>query len=175
MRGAPEREQTGPRINDAIRAREVRLIDETGQNIGVVPRLDALAKAVEAGLDLVEISPDAEPPVAKILDFGKFKYQEQKKAAEARKHQKIVEIKEIKMRPSIDDHDYDVKMRSIKRFFEEGDKVKVTLRFRGREMAHQELGYKLLLRVKGDLVDTSKVESEPRLEGRQMVMVLAPK
>jgi translation initiation factor IF-3 len=175
MRAAPEREQSGPRINEAIRAREIRLIDADGQNVGVVPRLEALSKALEAGLDLVEISPDAEPPVCKILDYGKFKYQEQKKAAEARKNQKVVEIKEIKMRPSIDDHDYDVKMRAIKRFFEEGDKVKVTLRFRGREMAHQELGYQLLQRVKGDLVEASKVESEPRLEGRQMVMVLAPK
>ena len=175
MRGAPEREQSGPKINEAIRAREVRLIDQDGQNVGVVPRVDAQAKATEAGLDLVEISPDAEPPVCKILDFGKFKYQEQKKAAEARKNQKVVEIKEIKMRPSIDDHDYDVKMRAIKRFFEEGDKVKVTLRFRGREMAHQELGYRLLQRVKGDLVEDSKVESEPRLVGRQMVMVLSPK
>jgi len=151
------------------------LIDENGDNLGVVPRLDAMTRATEAGLDLVEISPDAQPPVCKILDFGKFKYQEQKKAAEARKNQKIVEIKEIKMRPSIDDHDYDVKMRAIRRFFEEGDKVKVTLRFRGREMAHQELGYQLLQRVKGDLLEASKVEAEPRLEGRQMVMVLAPK
>ncbi len=175
MRGMPEREQSGPRINEAIRAREVRLIDQDGQNVGVVPKIEAQSKALEAGVDLVEISPDAEPPVCKILDFGKFKYQEQKKAAEARKNQKVVEIKEIKMRPSIDDHDYDVKMRAIKRFFEEGDKVKVTLRFRGREMAHQELGYRLLQRVKGDLVSDSKVESEPRLEGRQMVMVLAPK
>ena len=175
LRGAPEREPTGPRINDAIRAREVRLIDENGQNVGVVNRFDAQERANTAGLDLVEISPDAEPPVCKILDYGKFKYQEQKKAAEARKNQKIVEIKEIKMRPSIDDHDYDVKMKAIKRFFDEGDKVKVTLRFRGREMAHQELGYQLLQKVKGELVDISKVESEPRLEGRQMVMVLAPK
>ena len=175
MRGMPEREQSGPRINEAIRAREVRLIDQDGQNVGVVLKVDAQSKALEAGLDLVEISPDAEPPVCKILDFGKFKYQEQKKQAEARKNQKVVEIKEIKMRPSIDDHDYDVKMRAIKRFFEEGDKVKVTLRFRGREMAHQELGYRLLQRVKLDLVTDSKVESEPRLEGRQMVMVLAPK
>ena len=131
--------------------------------------------ALEAGLDLVEISPDAEPPVAKILDFGKFKYQEQKKAAEARKNQKIVEIKEIKMRPSIDDHDYDVKMRAIKRFFEEGDKVKVTLRFRGREMAHQEIGFELLKRVKADFEGLAKVESEPRFEGRQVVMILAPR
>ena len=140
MRAAPEREPSGPKINDAIRAREVRLIDETGNNVGVVTHADALERAVKAGLDLVEISPEADPPVCKILDFGKYKYQTQKKAAEARKHQKIVEIKEIKMRPAIDDHDYDVKMRSIKRFFEEGDKVKVTLRFRGREMAHQQLG-----------------------------------
>ncbi len=138
-------------------------------------RTDALERAVQAGLDLVEISPDAEPPVCKILDFGKFKYQEQKKAAEARKNQKIVEIKEIKMRPSIDDHDYDVKMKAIRRFFEEGDKVKVTLRFRGREMAHQQLGMAVLQRVKADTEQISKVESEPRFEGRQMVMVLAPK
>lgn len=175
VRGAPEREPTGPRINEAIRAREVRLIDENGQNLGVVSRFEALERATTVGLDLVEVSPDATPPVCKILDFGKFKYQEQKKAAEARKHQKIVEVKEIKMRPSIDDHDYDVKMRSIKRFFDEGDKVKITLRFRGREMAHQELGMDLLQRVKADLGDLAKVEAEPRLEGRQMVMVLAPR
>lgn len=175
MRAPAEREPSGPKINDQIRAREVRLIDENGQNVGVVSKADALARAEEAGLDLVEISPDAEPPVCKILDFGKFKYQEQKKAAEARKHQKTVEIKEIKMRPGIDDHDYDVKMRAIRRFFEEGDKVKVTLRFRGREMAHQQLGMKVLLRVKSDVEPIAKVESEPRFEGRQMVMVLAPK
>lgn len=175
MRGTAEREPSGPKINDAIRAREVRLIDENGQNVGVVTKVDAMARAEEAGLDLVEISPDAEPPVCKILDFGKFKYQEQKKAAEARKHQKTVEIKEIKMRPGIDDHDYDVKMRAIKRFFEEGDKVKVTLRFRGREMAHQHLGMEVLVRVKTDVEPIAKVESEPRFEGRQMVMVLAPK
>ena len=176
MRAAPEREQSGPRINEAIRAREVRLIDETGQNVGVVSHSRTpMARATAAGLDLVEISPDADPPVCKILDYGKFKYQEQKKAAEARKRQKIVEIKEIKMRPSIDDHDYDVKMRSMRRFFDEGDKVKVTLRFRGREMAHQELGYQLLQRVKADIEAMAKVESEPRLEGRQMVMVLAPR
>ena len=174
-RGTPEREPSGPKINDAIRARDVRLIDETGQNVGVVSRVDAMERAETAGLDLVEVSPDADPPVSKIMDYGKFKYQEQKKAAEARKNQKIVEIKEIKMRPSIDDHDYDVKMRSIKRFFEEGDKVKITLRFRGREMAHQELGMDLLQRVKSDLLEDAKVESEPRLEGRQMVMVLAPR
>jgi translation initiation factor IF-3 len=175
LRGAPEREPTGPRINEAIRAREVRLIDQSGENIGVVSRLEALERATTAGLDLVEVSPDAQPPVCKILDYGKFKYQEQKKAAEARKKQKIVEIKEIKMRPNIDDHDYDVKMRSIKRFFDEGDKVKITLRFRGREMAHQELGFELLQRVKSDVETLAKVEAEPRLEGRQMVMVLAPR
>jgi translation initiation factor IF-3 len=175
MRAAPEREQSGPRMNEAIRVKDVRLIDENGQNVGVVSREDAQARATEAGLDLVEISPDADPPVCKILDYGKFKYQEQKKAAEARKRQKIVEIKEIKMRPSIDDHDYDVKMRSMRRFFDEGDKVKITLRFRGRELAHQELGYQLLQRVKTDIETLAKVESEPRLEGRQMVMVLAPR
>jgi len=175
MRAAPEREQTGPKINEAIRAKEVRLIDENGENAGVVSHADALERAVKAGLDLVEISSDAQPPVCKILDYGKYKYQAQKKTAEARKHQKVVEIKEIKMRPAIDDHDYDVKMRSIKRFFEEGDKVKVTLRFRGREMAHQQLGMEVLQRVKGDLETIAKVEAEPRLEGRQMVMVLAPR
>jgi translation initiation factor IF-3 len=162
-------------MNEDIRSPEVRLIDQTGQNVGVVATSAAMARAVEAGLDLVEISPDSNPPVAKILDYGKFKYQEQKKAAEARKRQKIVEIKEIKMRPSIDDHDYDVKMRSIMRFFDEGDKVKVTLRFRGREMSHQELGWQVLQRVKTDIEPVAKVESEPRMEGRQMVMVLAPR
>lgn len=136
---------------------------------------DALERAVAAGMDLVEVSPDASPPVCKILDYGKFKYQEQKKAAEARKKQKTVEVKEIKMRPNIDDHDYDVKMKSMKRFFDDGDKVKVTLRFRGREMAFQQLGRALLMRVKSDTEEIAKVESEPRLEGRQMVMVLAPK
>lgn len=175
MRGTAEREPAGPKINDAIRAREVRLIDENGQNVGIVSKADALTRAEDVGLDLVEISPDADPPVCKILDFGKFKYQEQKKAAEARKHQKTVEIKEIKMRPGIDDHDYDVKMRAMKRFFEEGDKVKVTLRFRGREMAHQHLGMEVLVRVKTDVEPIAKVESEPRFEGRQMVMVLAPR
>ena len=175
MRAAPERAPAGPRMNDDIRVPEVRLIDQNGQNVGVVAFAAALAQAVEAGLDLVEISPDSKPPVAKILDYGKFKYQEQKKAAEARKRQKIVEIKEIKMRPSIDDHDYDVKMRSIKRFFEEGDKVKVTLRFRGREMAHMDIGMELLQKVKRDIDAIGKVEQEPKLEGRQMMMVLAPR
>ena len=175
MRAGPEREPSGPRMNDGIRTRTVRLINADGENVGVVETLEALRQAQEAGLDLVEVSPDADPPVAKILDFGKYKFQEQKKQAEARKKQKIVEIKEIKMRPSIDDHDNDVKMRAIKRFFEDGDKVKVTLRFRGREMAHQQLGMAVLQRVKAEVQEISKVESEPRLEGRQMVMVLAPK
>ena len=141
----------------------------------MVPIADALARAAEAGLDLVEISPNSEPPVCKILDFGKYKYQAQKKAAEARKKQRTVEIKEIKMRPNIDIHDYDVKMRSIVRFFEEGDKVKVTMRFRGREMAHPELGMKLLNKVREDFEPVAKVEYEPRMEGRQMIMILAPK
>ncbi|WP_181701720.1 translation initiation factor IF-3 [Chthonobacter albigriseus] len=165
----------GPRVNREIRVPQVQLIDENGENRGVVAILDALAAANEAGLDLVEISPNSTPPVCKILDVGKFKYQSQKKAAEARKNQKTVEIKEIKMRPNIDTHDYEVKMKSMHRFFEEGDKVKVTLRFRGREMAHQDLGVKLLLQVRDETATIAKVESEPRLEGRQMVMVLAPR
>jgi translation initiation factor IF-3 len=170
----PQKEE-GHRINNRIESREVRLIDESGENRGVVPTRQALIMAEEAGLDLVEISPDARPPVCKILDYGKYKFQEQKRANEARKKQKVIEIKEIKMRPMIDDHDYDVKMKAIKRFFGEGDKVKITLRFRGREMAHQELGIQLLDRVKTDIGALAKVESEPRSEGRQIVMVLAPR
>jgi translation initiation factor IF-3 len=175
-RGAtPPQKEEGHRINHRIEVREVRLIGSDGQNIGVVPTRQALMMAEEANLDLVEISPDARPPVAKILDYGKFKYQEQKKASEARRKQKVIEIKEIKMRPMIDDHDYDVKMKAIRRFFEDGDKVKITLRFRGREMAHQELGHKLLDRVRKDTGEFAKVEAEPRFEGRQIVMVLAPR
>ncbi len=151
----PNRE--GPRVNEGIDIPNIQLIDATGNNVGVVSTADALARAVEAGLDLVEIAPNSEPPVCKILDYGKYKYQAQKKAAEARKKQRTVEIKEIKMRPNIDSHDYDVKMRSIVRFFEEGDKVKVTLRFRGREMAHQELGAQLLEKVKHDTATLAKV------------------
>ena len=154
---------------------QVRLIDENGQMIGVVSRREALNRAIEAGLDLVEVSPTADPPVSKILDYGKFKYESQKKKNEARKKQKIIEVKEIKMRPGIDDHDYDVKMRAMHRFLEEGDKVKVTMRFRGREMVHQELGLKVLERVRGQLDEVAKVEQMPRLEGRQMTMVIAPK
>ncbi len=172
---APLQKEEGHKINFRIDSREVRLIGADGANLGVVPTRQALAMAEEANLDLVEVSPDAKPPVAKILDYGKFKYQEQKKANEARKNQKVIEIKEIKMRPMIDDHDYDVKLKAIRRFFEEGDKVKITLRFRGREMAHQELGQQLLDRVKKDTVEIAKVESEPRFEGRQIVMVLAPR
>ncbi len=175
MKSAPPVQKDGPRINEEIRVREVQLIDQTGHNHGNTPIQAALEMATAAGLDLVEIAPNSSPPVVKILDYGKYKYQAQKKAAEARKKQKVVEVKEIKLRPMIDDHDYDVKMRSMHRFFEEGDKVKVTLRFRGREMAHQELGVKLLERVKGDIGTIAKVESEPRFEGRQMVMVLAPR
>jgi len=152
----------------------VQLIDAEGQNRGTVSIDEARALAEELGLDLVEIVPNAEPPVCKVLDYGKYKYQAQKRAAEARKKQKTVEIKEIKMRPNIDTHDYDVKMRSMRRFFDEGDKVKVTLRFRGREMAHQELGMDLLRKVKEETSEYAKVELEPKLEGRQMVMVLAP-
>ncbi|WP_205995767.1 translation initiation factor IF-3 [Pseudolabrys sp. FHR47] len=171
----PAQNKDGPRVNEEIRSREVQLIDATGENKGVVSTETAIGLAQAAGLDLVEIAPNSTPPVAKILDYGKYKFQAQKKAAEARKKQKVVEIKEIKLRPMIDDHDYQVKMRSMQRFFEEGDKVKITLRFRGREMAHQELGYKLLQRVKEDTDKISKVESEPRFEGRQMVMLLAPR
>jgi len=165
MRAPAPVAKDGPRINDEIRTREVHLIAADGANLGNVPIAEALAKAQEAGLDLVEISPNAEPPVCKLLDFGKYKYQEQKKQAEARKRQKVVEVKEIKLRPMIDDHDYDVKMRSMVRFFEEGDKVKVTLRFRGREMAHQELGFALLNRVKGETGPIAKVEVDAVMEG----------
>ena len=173
MQAPPTKE--GPRINDMIDEPTVLLIDAEGEKRGVIPTDEAIRMAEEAGLDLVEVSPNAKPPVCKLLDYGKFKYQAQKKANEARKKQKTVEVKEIKMRPNIDTHDYDVKMRAMLRFFEEGDKVKVTLRFRGREMAHQELGMQLLNRVKEQVEEIAKVELYPRLEGRQMIMVLAPK
>ena len=170
---APARE--GPRINDEIRVPQVRLIDDAGEMIGVMSAREALIRAYDVGLDLVEISPNAVPPVCKILDYGKYKYEQQKKANEARKKQKVVEIKEIKVRPNIDDHDYEVKMKQMKNFIGEGDKVKVTLRFRGREMAHQELGVKVLERIRNDLTELVKVEQMPKLENRQMVMVIAPK
>ena len=169
----PSRE--GPRVNEEIRVPQVRLIDENGEMLGVMSIRDALYKAFQAGLDLLEISPNAVPPVCKITDYGKFKYEQQKKANEARKKQKVVEIKEIKVRPNIDDHDYEVKMKQAKSFIGEGDKVKVTLRFRGREMAHQELGLELLNRVAADVGEAGKIESMPKLEGRQMVMMIAPK
>jgi len=153
----------------------IRLVDERGEMKGVVTLREALEKAVEAGLDLVEIAPTAVPPVCKILDYGKFKYEEQKKKNEARKKQKVIEIKEIKLRPTIDDNDYNIKMRAMLRFLEEGDKVKVTLRFRGRELAHQDLGMAVLVRVRDDLDPVAKVEQMPKMEGRQMVMVVAPK
>ena len=170
---APARE--GPRINDEIRVPQVRLIDDAGEMIGVMSAREALIRAYDLGLDLVEISPNAVPPVCKILDYGKYKYEQQKKANEARKKQKVVEIKEIKVRPNIDDHDYEVKMKQMKNFIGEGDKVKVTLRFRGREMAHQELGVKVLERIRSDLIELVKVEQMPKLENRQMVMVISPK
>ena len=162
-------------MNTQILSSQVRLIDADGENVGVVPIKDALMRAETAGLDLVEIVPNANPPVCKILDFGKFKYEEQKRKNEARKKQKIIEVKEIKMRPGIDDHDYEVKMKAIHRFLEEGDKVKVTLRFRGREMAHQEIGAKVLDRVQGDLSALAKVEQYAKMEGRQMTVVFAPR
>lgn len=171
---APPVRETGPRINERIRGTEIRLIGADGENVGVVTPERALVLAEEAGLDLVEISPNATPPVCKIMDFGKYKYETQKKEAEARKNQKIIEIKEVKFRPNTDVHDYDVKMRSVFKFLENGDKVKVTLRFRGREMAHQDLGRLLLERVAEDITAVGKVENMPRLEGRQMVMMIGP-
>jgi len=166
----------GPRANRDIRGvREVQLIDQDGQNRGVMPFLDALRVAEEAGLDLVEIAPNSAPPVCKILDYGRFRFLEQKKAAEARKKQKTVEVKEIKLRPVTDDHDYEVKLKAMRGFFEEGNKVKITLRFRGREMAHQSLGLRMLDRVRTDVANIAKVEMEPNFEGRQVTMVLAPR
>lgn len=171
----PERpqEEGGLNINEQIRARQVRLIAEDGEQVGVVSIQDALARAEEAGLDLVEISPNAEPPVCKILDYGKYKYELQKKASEARKKQKVIEVKELKFRPNIDDHDYNVKIKAARRFLEDGDKVKVTLRFRGREMAHLDLGMKVLARVREELTDIAKVEMDARVEGKQAIMILS--
>ena len=165
----------GPRYNEFIQSPKVRVIDENGENLGVMLTAEAMEQAADLGLDLVEVSPNADPPVAKFLDVGKYKYEAQKKANLARKSQKTQEIKEIKMRPNIDDHDYDVKMRKVFEFLEEGDKVKVTMRFRGREMAHGELGMAVLRRVQEQTAEMAKVEAHPRMEGRQMLMVLAPK
>jgi translation initiation factor IF-3 len=170
---APQKE--GPPSNEDIQSAEVQLIDAEGTNQGAIKTRDAIAMAQEQGLDLVVISPNATPPVAKILDLGRFKFAAQKKAAEARKRQKVIEVKEIQLRPNIDTHDYETKMKAVHRFLDEGDRVKVTMRFRGREMAHQELGMQLLVKVQGELESKAKVESSPRSEGRQMVMVLAPK
>ena len=166
---------TGPRYNEFIQSQKVRVIDENGENLGVMFTREAFEQAQEVGLDLVEISPNADPPVAKFLDIGRYKYEAQKKANEQRKKQKTQEIKEIKMRPNIDDHDYDTKMKKVFEFLEEGDKVKVTMRFRGREMAHGELGMNVLRRVQEQTAELAKVEAHPRMEGRQMLMVLAPK
>ncbi len=165
----------GPRVNQDITNDEVRLIDETGENHGAVQIAKALELASKAGLDLVEISPNAEPPVCKILDYGRFKYEAQKKAALARKKQKTVEVKEIKLRPGIETHDYDVKMRAIDKFLTQGDKVKVTMRFRGREMTHQELGLDILTRVRDQFAERVKIEQQPKLEGRQITMIMASK
>ena len=173
MQAAPTRE--GPRVNEEIRVPSVRLIDEEGEMQGVMTTRDAMQRAFSVGLDLLEISPNAEPPVVKILDYGKFKYEQQKKKNEARKKQKVIEIKEVKVRPNIDENDYQVKMRAMKSFIEEGDKVKVTLRFRGREMAHQDLGVKVLERIRTDMDEKTKVEQMPRMENRQMIMVLSPR
>ncbi len=167
--------KSGPRYNNMINVDKVRVIDENGENIGVMYTREAIEQAASVGLDLVEVSPTADPPVCKFLDVGKFRYEAQKKANAARKTQRTQEIKEIKMRPNIDDHDYDVKMRNVHRFIEDGDKVKVTLRFRGREFSHQQLGMNLLRRVQEDVAEVAKVEAYPRMEGRQMLMVLAPK
>ena len=169
---APVREDH--RINDSIDSHEVRLIDEAGNMVGVVSRAEAIQRAEEVGLDLVEISPNAQPPVCKILDYGKFKYEAQKRANAARKKQRVIDVKEIKMRPNIDDNDYNIKMRKIHEFLGDGDKVKVTMRFRGRELAHQDLAMNLLTRVRDEVGDRAKVEQFPRMEGRQMVMVMAP-
>jgi translation initiation factor IF-3 len=165
----------GPRVNEEIRSPQVRLIDQQGDMAGVMSAREAQQRAYAVGLDLLEISPNADPPVVKILDFGKYKYEQQKKRNEAKKKQKVIEIKEIKVRPNIDENDYQVKMRAMKSFIEEGDKVKVTLRFRGREMAHQEIGARVLERIRTEMDATSKVEQMPRMENRQMVMVLSPR
>lgn len=161
-------------MNEQIRAPKIRLVDENGEMVGVVTVPEGLRRAEEAGLDLVEISPNAEPPVCKILNYGKFKFEQQKKAAEAKKKQKVVEIKEIKIRPGIEQHDYEVKLKAARKFLDNEDKVKVTLRLRGREMAHQDLAMQVLTRFKGDLLDIAKVELEPKMEGKQAVMMMIP-
>lgn len=173
MNNRPPQKDDGPRINEQIRVDEVRLVDADGEMQGVVSVAEALKMAEEAGLDLVEVSPNASPPVCKILDHGKYKYEQQKKAAEARKKQKTVDVKEVKIRPGIEEHDYNVKMRNARKFLENGDKVKVTMRFRGREMAHQDIGMDLLKRMVEELADVGKVDLQPKMEGRQAIMVLS--
>jgi translation initiation factor IF-3 len=168
-------EKSGPRANEDITARQVRLIGADGSQVGVVTIEAAMRAALDAGLDLVEISPNADPPVCKVLDVGKFKYEAQKKANEARKRQKTFDVKEIKMRPNIDDHDYETKMKALRKFVDEGDKVKLTVRFRGRELAHPEIGSRLLERIRTETEEDAKVESYPKMEGRQMIMVIAPR
>jgi len=167
--------KSGPKFDNLIQSDTVRVIDGEGENLGVMNTNEAIEQAAEAGLNLVEVSPNAKPPVCKFLDVGKYRYEAQKKANAARKTQKTQDIKEVKMRPNIDTHDYDVKMRNVNKFIDNGDKVKITLRFRGREMAHQHLGMDLLKRVQDDMAETAKIEAFPRLEGRQMLMVLSPK
>ena len=172
---APQQTRTtGPRVNEQVVCTEIRLIGAEGENVGLITPENALDMASEVGLDLVEISPNAEPPVCKIMDFGKYKYEQQKKESEARKKQKTIEVKEIKFRPNTDTHDYEVKMRSVTKFLDNGDKVKITMRFRGREMAHQELGRQLLERVSEDTKEIGKIDSIPKLEGRQIVMLINP-
>lgn len=168
-----EKPHDGPRINEMIRVAQVRVINEAGDMLGVMTPAEGIKLAEAAGLDLVEVSPNAAPPVCKILDFGKYRYELQKKAKEAKKKQKVVEIKEIKLRPGIDINDYNIKLRNVIRFLEEGDKVKITLRFRGREMSHIEIGWEVMNRMKADTAAHARIESEPKTEGRQMVMVLA--
>ncbi|MEM9715713.1 MAG: translation initiation factor IF-3 [Pseudomonadota bacterium] len=171
---APPQRDTGPRANDRITSPEIRLIGPNGENVGVVSPRRGMELAEAAGLDLVEISPNAKPPVCKVMDLGKYKYEQQKREAEARKKQKTIDVKEVKFRPNTDTHDFDVKMRSVMKFLENGDKVKVTMRFRGREMAHQNLGLDLLKRVESEVGDAGKIEARPKTEGRQMTMMIAP-
>jgi translation initiation factor IF-3 len=171
----PRQQDDGPRINESITAEEVRLVDSEGEMVGVVDLNKALDMAEEAGLDLVEVSPNAAPPVCKILDYGKYKYEQQKRANEMRKKQKTVDVKEVKLSPRIEKNDYDVKMRNAIRFLESGDKVKVSMRFRGRELAHKNIGYDLFDKMKEELAELANVELEPKFEGRQMIMILGPK
>ncbi|MDZ4323380.1 MAG: translation initiation factor IF-3 [Alphaproteobacteria bacterium] len=165
---------SGPRVNEKISSLKVRLVDENGEMVGVLSQKEALERAYKAGLDLVEVSPNADPPVCKILDYGKYKFEEQKRRAEMRKKQKVIEIKEVQLRPGIDKHDFEVKMRSARKFIDDGDKLKVTLRFRGRELSHQELGMDVLKRVKETPQDIAKVEHDPKFEGKRVIMILAP-